>query len=42
MRDWTVLVTVAQAESQPAITTDQSRQMLDALGSGDSWRGWPG
>ena len=41
MRDWTVLVTVAQAESQPAITDDQSRQILDSLGNGDSWIQYP-
>ena len=41
MRDWTVLVTVAQAESQPAITDHQSREILNALGDDDSWIQYP-
>lgn len=41
MMDWAVLITVAQVESQPAITDDQSRHILDSLGGDDSWIQYP-
>jgi len=41
MRDWTVLVTVAQTETHSAITDGQARQILDTLGGGDSWIQYP-
>lgn len=41
MSEWTVLITVAQSEFQPAITDEQSRAILDALGGDDSWVQYP-
>ena len=40
-REWTVLITVAQAESQPAISDDQARRILDWLGPDDAWIQYP-
>jgi len=40
-REWTVLVTVAQSDSQPAITDEQSNRILNALGGYDSWIQYP-
>ena len=39
--DWTVLITVAQSEAQPAITETQSRAILEALGPNDAWIQYP-
>jgi hypothetical protein len=39
--EWTVLITVAQAQSQAAISDDQSRRILDLLGPDDAWIQYP-
>lgn len=41
MSEWSVLITAAQAEHQPAIDEGRSRILLARLGGGDSWVQYP-
>lgn len=41
MTEWSVLITVAQVEHQPAIDEERSRILLARLGEGESWVQYP-
>lgn len=41
MSEWSVLITVDQAESQPPIDEQQKERLLAALGGSDSWVQYP-
>jgi hypothetical protein len=39
--EWSVLITAAQSERQPAIDDERSRRLLALLGGGESWVQYP-
>ncbi len=41
MKEWSVLITVDQAESQPPIDAQQQERLLAAVGGPDSWLQYP-